>query len=493
MGRSGEILRISKLRVEAANGAILVDDIDLSLKRGEVLGLIGESGAGKSTIALCALAFARAGCRITGGEIPLEGADLTRLDRQGRQRIRGARVAYVAQSAAAAFNPARKLRDQICEAPLRHGLMSREAADACAVALFRALDLPDPERFGDRYPHEVSGGQLQRAMAAMAMSCKPDVLVLDEPTTALDVTTQIEVLALLRRLIRDHGTAGALHHPRPCRGRPDRRPHSRAAPRQDGRGRRNGRDHQGAAPGNTIMRGRWSRSERRRAEPAHQRRTIPATRCSDVDRVSVTHSRYQGAEERLGRSRRARPSRSSANRARASRRSPMPRSDRSAAAGAGILLRRRPLANRLGDRRKRELLRRLQMIYQMPGRGDEPAPDGRHHHRPAARILLRPRAARRSSAPRELLAHVELAGRVLSDRYPAELSGGQKQRVCIARALAAEPEIDHLRRGHLGARSAGRGGHPSSSCVASRTSSASPICSSPTISARCAASPIASS
>jgi peptide/nickel transport system ATP-binding protein len=98
--------------------------------------------------------------------------------------------------------------DQVCEAPVIHGVMSRPEAEAYAKRLFRTLQLPDPDIFGDRYPHEVSGGQLQRAMAAMAMSCRPDIIVLDEPTTALDVTTQIEVLALLRDLIREFGTAG---------------------------------------------------------------------------------------------------------------------------------------------------------------------------------------------------------------------------------------------------------------------------------------------
>src|SRR5262249_23510443 len=105
------------------------------------------------------------------------------------------------------FNPAIRLIDQVCEAPLRHALMSRQEAQAWAVELFSALDLPDPKRFGERYPHQVSGGQLQRGMAALAMSARPEILLLHEPTTALDVTTQIEVLALLKKLIREHGTA----------------------------------------------------------------------------------------------------------------------------------------------------------------------------------------------------------------------------------------------------------------------------------------------
>jgi peptide/nickel transport system ATP-binding protein len=201
------LLDIKGLRIEAGASAVLADGIDLTLRRGEVLGLIGESGAGKSTLGLAALVYARPGCRITQGEIRLSGKDLRALDAKGRRALRGVRVAYVAQSAASAFNPAMTLMRQVCEGPIRHGLMTRRDAEANAIALFTALDLPDPARFGRRYPHEASGGQLQRAMVAMAMSCRPDLLVLDEPTTALDVTTQIEVLAKLRELIRDYGTA----------------------------------------------------------------------------------------------------------------------------------------------------------------------------------------------------------------------------------------------------------------------------------------------
>lgn len=204
---STALLQIKDLRVESTTGVVLVDGVSLTLQRGEVLGLIGESGAGKSTIGLASMVYARAGCRITGGRVTLEGQSLRDLSREDRGRVRGQRVAYIAQSAAASFNPAHTLMDQVCEMPIQHGLMQRAQARAWALELFRALDLPDPEHIGERYPHQVSGGQLQRAMTAMAMSCKPDILVLDEPTTALDVTTQIEVLVLLRKLIRDHHMA----------------------------------------------------------------------------------------------------------------------------------------------------------------------------------------------------------------------------------------------------------------------------------------------
>ena len=200
-------LEIEELCVESIAGHTLVDHVSLKLQRGEVLGLIGESGAGKSTIGLSSMVFARAGCHIAGGKVMVDGVSVRDQGPDGRRAVRGQRIAYIAQSAAASFNPSHTLMDQVCEMPVIHGLMTRAQAQAWALELFHALDLPDPDHFGDRYPHQVSGGQLQRAMAAMAMSCRPDVLVLDEPTTALDVTTQIEVLALLKKLIREYNMA----------------------------------------------------------------------------------------------------------------------------------------------------------------------------------------------------------------------------------------------------------------------------------------------
>jgi peptide/nickel transport system ATP-binding protein len=201
------VLKITDLRIESIRGLVLVDNVSLELKRGEVLGLIGESGAGKSTIGLGALAYSRAGCRITGGKVEIDGQSIRDLSADGRREMRGRRIAYIAQSAAASFNPAHRIIDQVCEMPIKHGIMNKADARAWALELFTALDLPNPTKFGERYPHQVSGGQLQRAMTAMAMSCRPDILVFDEPTTALDVTTQIEVLALIRKLIHEYRTA----------------------------------------------------------------------------------------------------------------------------------------------------------------------------------------------------------------------------------------------------------------------------------------------
>ena len=184
----------------------IVHDVGFAIERGQVLALIGESGSGKTTIAMALLGYARSGCRIRAGRIRVGTATVTGLAPAAMPDLRGRRVAYIAQSAAASFNPSHRLIDQVVEGVVVRRLLDRREAEAKAVALFRSLALPDPERIGRRYPHQVSGGQLQRLMAAMALMSDPELVILDEPTTALDVTTQVEVLRAFRAAVRERGT-----------------------------------------------------------------------------------------------------------------------------------------------------------------------------------------------------------------------------------------------------------------------------------------------
>ena len=204
------LLKIKDLRIEGyadEKWIEIVHGVDLTLHRGEVMGLIGESGAGKSTIGLAAMGFARDGCRISAGSIEFDGMELTTTPESDLRALRGSRIAYVAQSAAATFNPAHKIIDQQTEAPIHYRIKKRTEAQEDAMELYERLRLPNPGEIGFRYPHQVSGGQLQRAMTAMAMACRPDLIIFDEPTTALDVTTQIEVLAAIRDIVDQFNTA----------------------------------------------------------------------------------------------------------------------------------------------------------------------------------------------------------------------------------------------------------------------------------------------
>ncbi len=205
------LLEVDQLKIEARkdDGSRLpiIKGVSFSVERGEVVALIGESGSGKTTIALSALGYTKPGLEFAGGEVRLHGQDVIAMPLEEKRRLRGQRVAYLAQSAAATFNPVLTIGEQVTESAVLHGQMSQAEANQRAASLYRALELPDPERLGRRYPHQVSGGQLQRLMAAMALCGKPDLLVLDEPTTALDVTTQIEVLKAFKEVIRQEGSA----------------------------------------------------------------------------------------------------------------------------------------------------------------------------------------------------------------------------------------------------------------------------------------------
>ncbi len=206
-----KLFEVKDLRISATSDdgveIPIVKGVSFDIHKGEVVALIGESGSGKTTISLASLAYTKPGLHFAGGQALLNGEDVLSMEPLRQREIRGANVAYLAQSAAATFNPAITIGEQVTESAVLHGVLNQEEATKRAVELYHALELPDADRIGFRYPHQVSGGQLQRLMAAMALCGKPDLMVLDEPTTALDVTTQIEVLKAFKKVIREQNSA----------------------------------------------------------------------------------------------------------------------------------------------------------------------------------------------------------------------------------------------------------------------------------------------
>ncbi|OBZ24954.1 ABC transporter [Pseudomonas protegens] len=432
------LLEIHDLRIEGHyQGAWhpLIKGIDLSLQRGEVLGLIGESGAGKSTLGLASMGYVRDGCRITGGSVRFDGQELVGAKPEALRKLRGLRIAYVAQSAAASFNPAHRLIDQHVETAVRNAGIDRAKAQAEAVELYRILRLPNPEQIGQRYPHQVSGGQLQRVMTAMAMACHPDLIIFDEPTTALDVTTQIEVLVAIRDAVKTYGSAALYisHDLAVVAQMADRimvLRHGKLVEEADTRTMLD-------APQQDYTRSLWAvRSLRTEPKPCPPQ----ATPLLEVRKASASYGHqpvlhdvslklYRGqtlaviGESGSGKSSTARlitgllP----------------PTSGQVLYDGKAL-----PADYR---QRSKEQLRRLQMIYQIPDTALNP----RQRivdiiGRPLSFYLgLKGQALRQRVA--ELLEMIELDPALYMDRQPRELSGGQKQRICIARALAAEPQL----------------------------------------------------
>ncbi|TYB86399.1 ABC transporter ATP-binding protein [Oceaniovalibus sp. ACAM 378] len=434
-----QLLKIRGLKIEGRSDEIwmpIVNGIDLDLNKGEVLGLIGESGAGKSTVGLAAMGFTRDGCRISAGSVAFDGVDLVSAPAAVKRAMLGRRIAYVAQSAAASFNPAHRIIDQHTEGPTQHHVMDRAQSQRDAMDLYAKLRLPNPEEIGFRYPHQVSGGQLQRAMTAMAMSCRPDLIVFDEPTTALDVTTQIEVLASIRDIVEQFGTAAIYitHDLAVVAQMADR---IKVLLKGDEVEEADTRTML-SAPTQEYTRSLWAvRSFQRPAKPAIPVAAVPSVRVRGISasygKISVLHD--VSFDIHAGRTL-AVVGESGSGKSTVARciTGLLPPSDGSIEFD-GVSL---PADYR---RRTKDQLRQAQMIYQMADTALNP-------RKTIGEIIGRPvefyggiRGARKRARVEALLNEIELEPKQYIDRLPSELSGGQKQRVGIARALAAEPKF----------------------------------------------------
>ncbi|WP_349295118.1 ABC transporter ATP-binding protein (plasmid) [Thioclava sp. 'Guangxiensis'] len=442
------LVSVRDLRIGATTDAgrkiEIIKGVSFDIAPGEMVSLIGESGSGKTTIALSLMGHTRTGCKITGGDIRLDRHMVTALSEKQRATIRGTEVSYVPQSAAAAFNPSQRIMDQVVEISTIHGLMSREEAEKKAVSLFHALALPNADTIGQRYPHQVSGGQLQRLAAAMALIGSPKLVIFDEPTTALDVTTQIEVLRAFKRAMAEVGAAGVYvsHDLAVVAQIADRIIVLKGGEIQE-EGTCEQILHQ---PAHRYTRELLSAFEPVVHEPSgvpdrakHTpilevrdlcagygtlRDGVPAAKILKNVNFTLDRGRNLGVigESGSGKSTLAR-------------------------AVAGILPPYRGYTlvdgqEMPGDlaKRSKEQLRRAQIVFQLADTALNPAQS-------IGNILGRPltfyhglRGAAREKRVIELLDMVRLPA-ALRHRLPGELSGGQKQRINLARALAAEPEL----------------------------------------------------
>ena len=435
-GKKGDILlEMKDIRIDGFSDERwhkIIKGIDLTLHRGEVMGLIGESGAGKSTLGLASMGFTKPGCKITSGSVIFDGQELVTASEDQKRALWGTRIAYVAQSAAASFNPAHRLLNQTVEASLNQNLQSRDLAEADARDLYKQLQLPDPENIGDRYPHQVSGGQLQRMMTAMAMSPRPDLIIFDEPTTALDVTTQVEVLVAMRSIVEKFNTA-ALYIT-----------HDLAVVAQMAdviKVLRYGKEVEEAdtrtmlkSPKEDYTKSLWSVRALEKTESPNEDIVLSIKNIDAAynGSLKVLHN----VNIRIPRGRtvavvgESGSGKSTTARVITGLLPPM---------AGSVEFNGEALPAELKDRNK-DQLQRIQMIYQSADTAMNP-------RQTISEIIGRPlefyhglSGLQKQERVLELLKMIEL-DESFYDRLPSELSGGQKQRVCIARALAADPEI----------------------------------------------------
>lgn len=446
MTHATPLVSVRDLRIgavtDSGRAVPIINGVSFDIAPGEIVALIGESGSGKTTIALSLMGHARPGCAIQSGTIRVGRHDVTAMSERQRRGLRGVDVSYVPQSAAAAFNPSKRIMDQVVEVNSIHKLMPRDQAEAKARELFRALALPDPDHIGQRYPHQVSGGQLQRLSAAMALIADPKLVIFDEPTTALDVTTQIEVLRAFRSVMDASDMAGVyVSH--------DLAVVAQIADRiivlKGGQIQEVGKTAQILdAPTHPYTRqllAAFAPAPRQPAVAAAEESPIlevrnlfagyglvrdgqPTIKILDDVNLTLRRGRNLGVigESGSGKSTLAR-------------------------AIAGILPAYRGDVRLLGQelapdlqKRSKDQLRRMQIVFQLADTALNPA-------QPIEAILGRPltfyhglRGRAREDRVKQLLDMVHLP-RTLRFRLPGELSGGQKQRINLARALAAEPDL----------------------------------------------------